>query len=179
MKTTFEFAPFFYQHVPSHFPNWMIEVVNNLLSEKTRNSSNPIKISEYELVNNAMRYCRVELNCPITKEEFYRKKYHRIETFKSQHWIVRYYKHRLRRGPYFEFWRTPATISQKLTFSKIRIKSYFIAFPDDGDDSGHGGFRGKHNVFIKTSATTASNIKTGIESTFPQHCLMQVILLNL
>lgn len=70
-------------------------------------------------------------------------------------------------------------LSQKLIFSEIKTNSHFIAFPEDGDDSGHGGFRGKHNVFIKTSATTASNIKTDVESSFPKDCMMEVILLNL
>lgn len=44
---------------------------------------------------------------------------------------------------------TQDTQSKSLTFSELKIGAWFIGFPLDGDDSGHGGFRGRHNIFIK------------------------------
>ena len=41
-------------------------------------------------------------------------------------------------------------MSEPLTFGDLKIGDLFIGFPLDGDDSGHGGFRGKHKVFRKT-----------------------------
>lgn len=43
------------------------------------------------------------------------------------------------------------TMSAPLTFSDLAVGDKFIDFPVDGDDSGHGGFRGKHRIFIKVS----------------------------
>ena len=37
------------------------------------------------------------------------------------------------------------TQSKPLTFGELKIGAWFIGFPLDGDDSGHGGFR----IFIK------------------------------
>jgi hypothetical protein len=42
------------------------------------------------------------------------------------------------------------TQSEPLTFGELKIGKKFIGFPIDGDDAGHGGFRGTHNIFIKT-----------------------------
>lgn len=39
--------------------------------------------------------------------------------------------------------------STPLTFGELTVGAKFIAFPQDGDDSGHGGFRQQHAVFIK------------------------------
>ena len=32
----------------------------------------------------------------------------------------------------------------------MKVGDSFITFPDPGDNSGHGGFKGKHWIFIKT-----------------------------
>lgn len=49
------------------------------------------------------------------------------------------------------------SISKPLTFEEIAVGSHFISFPLDGDDSGHGGYRGAHRVFKKLSdAQTAT-----------------------
>jgi len=44
------------------------------------------------------------------------------------------------------------TQSKPLTFGELAVGEHFIAFPLDGDDSGHGGFRGGQNLFRKISA---------------------------
>lgn len=44
------------------------------------------------------------------------------------------------------------TQSMPLTFAELEIGEHFIAFPHDGDDSGHGGFRRGQNLFRKISA---------------------------
>ncbi len=41
------------------------------------------------------------------------------------------------------------TTSKPLTFGELAEGDKFITFPTDGDDSGHGGFRGEFNVFVK------------------------------
>ncbi len=43
------------------------------------------------------------------------------------------------------------TMSKPLMFKEIPIGGHFIAFPLDGDDSGHGGFRGAARVCKKLS----------------------------
>ncbi len=43
------------------------------------------------------------------------------------------------------------TQSKPLTFKELSIGDHFIAFPLDGDDSGHGGFRGASRVCKKLS----------------------------
>ena len=42
-------------------------------------------------------------------------------------------------------------MSGKLTFGDLKVGDKFIAFPSDGDNSGHGGYLGSHNVFMKIS----------------------------
>lgn len=39
--------------------------------------------------------------------------------------------------------------SQPLTFGELKIGDRFIGFPTDGDDSGHGGYRGGSYLFEK------------------------------
>ncbi|MEY4744799.1 MAG: hypothetical protein RL272_744 [Candidatus Parcubacteria bacterium] len=41
--------------------------------------------------------------------------------------------------------------SKPLTFGELAVGEHFVAFPLDGDDSGHGGFRRGHNLFRKIS----------------------------
>lgn len=41
-------------------------------------------------------------------------------------------------------------MSQPLTFSELPVHAWFIAFPVDGDDAGHGGYRSGSYVFKKT-----------------------------
>lgn len=43
------------------------------------------------------------------------------------------------------------TQSRPMEFAELSVGEYFIAFPLDGDDGGHGGFRGSANVFRKVS----------------------------
>jgi hypothetical protein len=42
-----------------------------------------------------------------------------------------------------------------LTFGELAIGDHFVAFPRIGDNRGHGGLRGKSNLFAKTSQTSA------------------------
>ena len=44
------------------------------------------------------------------------------------------------------------TQSTPLTFGELEEGELFIGFPLDGDDSGHGGFRGSHRLFEKCCA---------------------------
>ncbi len=39
--------------------------------------------------------------------------------------------------------------AEVLKFQYLKIGEKFICMPVPGDDSGHGGFKGSHNVFIK------------------------------
>ena len=39
--------------------------------------------------------------------------------------------------------------SKPLTFVELVVGDHFIAFPTDGDDAGHGGYRGAQNLFKK------------------------------
>lgn len=48
-------------------------------------------------------------------------------------------------------------ISKPLTFGELSIGDHFIGFPVDGDDSGHGGYRGGHNLFRKISKRQSDN----------------------
>ncbi len=41
------------------------------------------------------------------------------------------------------------TMSKPLTFGELKIGEFFIGFPKDGDDSGHGGYRKGSYVFQK------------------------------
>ena len=71
--------------------------------------------------------------------------------------------------------------SAPLTFGELAIGDRFISFPLDGDDSGHGGFRGGSYLFEKvqtgwhtsgsigaTALTeNAKRLKDGIYSSMP------------
>lgn len=67
-------------------------------------------------------------------------------------------------------------MSTPITFAELGVAAWFIAFPVDGDDSGHGGFRRPQRVFEKTTATFSADgipvanavaIGTGRESHMP------------
>lgn len=45
--------------------------------------------------------------------------------------------------------------SKPLTFCELKVGSCFIFFPCDGDDAGHGGYRGAHRVFMKLNSNKA------------------------
>ena len=41
------------------------------------------------------------------------------------------------------------SMSKPLTFGELSVGDAFISFPWDGDDSGHGGYRGHSYLFTK------------------------------
>jgi hypothetical protein len=47
--------------------------------------------------------------------------------------------------------------SKPLTFGELEEGKRFIAFPVDGDDAGHGGFRSAKYIFMKLRATVGKN----------------------
>jgi hypothetical protein len=55
----------------------------------------------------------------------------------------------------------------KITFGDLQIGDYFIGFPIDGDNAGHGGYLGKYNVFKKTERYTAIMLATKTVSHMP------------
>ena len=72
--------------------------------------------------------------------------------------------------------------SKPLTFGELAVGETFIGFPVDGDDQGHGGFRGIHYIYTKIKPNKkqkplADNaIRTGgtyVASNFPD--TMQVL----
>lgn len=52
----------------------------------------------------------------------------------------------------------PGVYSRPQTFDDLRVDHLFVIFPSDGDDSGHGGFRGAHRLFKKTSHKTKDGL---------------------
>ncbi|KKR45840.1 MAG: hypothetical protein UU22_C0023G0004 [Parcubacteria group bacterium GW2011_GWA2_40_8] len=46
--------------------------------------------------------------------------------------------------------------NEKLTFGDLKIGDTFIAFPLPGDNSGHGGYKGAHWIFMKLATVTQS-----------------------
>jgi len=40
-------------------------------------------------------------------------------------------------------------MGNKLTFNELKLSDKFIVFPIDGDNTGHGGFKGGHHIFYK------------------------------
>lgn len=42
------------------------------------------------------------------------------------------------------------TDEAKLTFGDLKVGEHFICFPTPGDNHGHGGYLGGHNLFKKT-----------------------------
>ena len=41
-------------------------------------------------------------------------------------------------------------MENKLTFGELKLGDRFISFPLDGDNSGHGGYKGDHYIFQKS-----------------------------
>lgn len=83
-------------------------------------------------------------------------------------------------GPTTAFWEqwdreirpkrsAPSAVSlaeQKLTFGELTNGDHFISFPQPGDNAGHGGYLGKHHLFVKVSDTRARDGR-GVESSYP------------
>lgn len=44
----------------------------------------------------------------------------------------------------------PVTCFETMTFGELKVGQKFIWLPEPGDNSGHGGLRGKHYIFTKT-----------------------------
>lgn len=44
----------------------------------------------------------------------------------------------------------PAEFFETLTFGELEVGQRFIALPSPGDNSGHGGFKGVHCIYMKT-----------------------------
>lgn len=55
--------------------------------------------------------------------------------------------------------------STPLTIGELELGDYWISFPQDGDDSGHGGYRRGSYVFRKMNADKSIRLKDGVEST--------------
>lgn len=61
------------------------------------------------------------------------------------------------------------TQSRPLVFAELPIGAMFIAFPTDGDDAGHGGFRGIQYVFRKTYPACAERVFNTYGGTLGEH----------
>lgn len=78
--------------------------------------------------------------------------------------------------------KQPTVHSKAKTFDELAIDACFIVFPSDGDDSGHGGFRGRYRLFRKTHGTTQNALPnsiavgTGAPSHWPDHVRVLEIL---
>jgi len=66
-------------------------------------------------------------------------------------------------------WKVPASKLQQ--FWDLKVGNKFIILPIPGDDHGHGGFRGTHFIFIKTSyllfQDNARKLNSGASSNIP------------
>ena len=49
-------------------------------------------------------------------------------------------------------------MSIPLTFGELLVGDHFIGFPQDGDDSGHGGYRSEFHVFKKVNRKKKNKI---------------------
>lgn len=49
-----------------------------------------------------------------------------------------------------EFMSMPVEYFEPLTFGELETGKKFICLPIPGDNSGHGGFKGTHWIFLKT-----------------------------
>jgi hypothetical protein len=63
--------------------------------------------------------------------------------------------------------------SKPLTFGELAEGDTFIAFPQDGDDEGHGGYRSGSFVFRKVGGAAALRLESATVSTCPTS--MQVL----
>ena len=68
-------------------------------------------------------------------------------------------------------------MSKPIEFYELFDGDYFISFPSDGDDSGHGGYRGTSFVFRKVKTYDGHNncfdVGRGIHNHMP--AMMQVL----
>lgn len=55
----------------------------------------------------------------------------------------------------------PPGSGDKNTFGDLKVGDKFIFFPQDGDNSGHGGYLGAHRVFVKVEPAEAPPPKYG------------------
>lgn len=76
-----------------------------------------------------------------------------------------------------------STESKPLTFGELEEGAKFISFPEDGDDAGHGGYRGGAYLFVKLRKTTlgaegenAVKCMTGAGSHMPDSMPVYLIL---
>ncbi len=53
-------------------------------------------------------------------------------------------------------------MSKPLTFKELKEGTKFIAFPEDGDDHGHGGFRKGAWIFIKLRHSEGKNKENAV-----------------
>lgn len=53
------------------------------------------------------------------------------------------------------------TYSKPLMFKELEIGEHYISLPEDGDDSGHGGFRKGGYVFKKTGEFEGTRLVDG------------------
>jgi hypothetical protein len=54
-------------------------------------------------------------------------------------------------------------MKDKLTFGDLKPWDAFIALPVEGDNEGHGGFKGGHNLFAKIDVEES---ETGIDNSY-------------
>jgi len=52
----------------------------------------------------------------------------------------------------------------KLTFGDLEKGEFFISFPVDGDNDGHGGYLGAHYIFQKTGEKQAKRYYLNLKS---------------
>ena len=67
-------------------------------------------------------------------------------------------------------------MSLKLTYGELEIGDKYIGFPLEGDDHGHGGYKGIHYLFIRTKVGSV-RVVDGMESNMPYD--MEVIKVGL
>lgn len=67
-------------------------------------------------------------------------------------------------------------MSKPLTIGELKSGDHWIGFPQDGDDSGHGGFRRGSYVFRKLDTFKSIRLKDDVESSHGKYCqTMQVL----
>ncbi len=73
--------------------------------------------------------------------------------------------------------KTPT--SKPLTYGELKPGDRFIAFPTDGDDAGHGGYRLGSYLFVKRNDTVAIRLVDGQESSHTEYTKNMKVLLIL
>jgi hypothetical protein len=77
-------------------------------------------------------------------------------------------------------------MSKPLTFGELEVGDFFVDFPTDGDDSGHGGYRKGAYVFKKCNPTktafpsyleNAFRLVDGSKSKFPDTMLVFKVIM--